>query len=112
MSAYDTPSAPCPYCGTETEADWVDVGVGMQQCGPYYCENCGASQIGGFDTERDLTPEEKKTGWYKPGSPVGSSVNAVGGVPVDHKTAKRLYEIGYHNDVQLLDEKEFRDERD
>lgn len=55
MSAYDTPTNNCPYCGTECEADWVDVGVGVIQCGPYYCENCGASEIGygtdnlGFD---------------------------------------------------------------
>ena len=36
-SVWDTPSKPCPYCGSECEADWVDIGVGMQQCGPYYC---------------------------------------------------------------------------
>jgi hypothetical protein len=39
----------CPYCGTECYADWVDVGIGEAQCGPYYCENCGASEIGSYD---------------------------------------------------------------
>lgn len=46
MGAYDTPSKPCPYCRMDMEADWVDVGVGMVQCGPYHCWNCGASEIG------------------------------------------------------------------
>lgn len=46
MSAYDTPSKPCPYCSESMEADWVDVGVGMVQCGPYHCQACGASEIG------------------------------------------------------------------
>jgi hypothetical protein len=46
MGAYDTPSDTCPYCGASMEADWVDVGVGMVQCGPYHCYACGASEIG------------------------------------------------------------------
>ncbi|MCA1066369.1 hypothetical protein LCL98_23545 [Rossellomorea aquimaris] len=46
MSAYDTPSRPCPYCQNQTDADWVDNGVGMVQCGPYHCHDCGASEIG------------------------------------------------------------------
>ncbi|MFJ6264223.1 hypothetical protein [Lysinibacillus xylanilyticus] len=36
----------CPYCEGTTYADSVDVGVGFVQCGPYHCENCGASEIG------------------------------------------------------------------
>lgn len=36
----------CPYCDTEMEADFVDVGVGYVQCGPYHCYSCGASEIG------------------------------------------------------------------
>lgn len=36
----------CPYCKGTTYADSVDVGVGYVQCGPYHCENCGASEIG------------------------------------------------------------------
>lgn len=46
MGAYDTPSKECPYCKSNTEADYVDVGVGMVQCGPYHCYECGASEIG------------------------------------------------------------------
>lgn len=97
--AWETPTAKCPYCGGECEADWVDVGVGMVQCGPYYCVSCGASSMGPHDSPRTLTLQEEKTGWYRPGSPVGDSANTRDGVPVDHKTAKRLYEMG------LLDKK-------
>lgn len=32
----------CPQCGDPNcEADGVDNGVGIQQCGPYACEACG-----------------------------------------------------------------------
>jgi hypothetical protein len=35
----------CPQCGDPwCEADGVDNGVGMQQCGPYCCEACGYVQ--------------------------------------------------------------------
>lgn len=73
------PREKCPYCGTDCVADFVDVGVGYIQCGPYHCERCDASQIGPNDEDRELTPEEKDTGWYRPGSPAGSSAN------VDHE---------------------------
>lgn len=46
MGAYDEPTQDCPYCQSEMEADFVDVGVGMVQCGPYHCYDCGASEIG------------------------------------------------------------------
>lgn len=46
MGAYDEPILECPYCESDMEADWVDVGVGSVQCGPYHCMNCGASEIG------------------------------------------------------------------
>lgn len=96
MSAYSTPSSPCPYCGESCEADWVDVGVGMVQCGPYVCDGCGASEIG--PEGRDgATEEERKTGWYR--NRVSPYANTVGGVVVDHRTAKAMYEMG------LLDEK-------
>lgn len=140
MSSYNTPKEKCPYCNNECEADWVDNGVGMVQCGPYYCRNCGASEIGscddiGFDREifdnwmkenyvfkkindkyehifigkgeknfilpktSTITQDEWNKGWYKPNSPMGSSVNTCNGVYVDHITAKKLYDKG------LLDEK-------
>lgn len=31
----------CPRCAGIAEADFVDIGVGMQQCGPFGCEACG-----------------------------------------------------------------------
>jgi hypothetical protein len=30
----------CPRCGGDTEVDEVDIGVGMQQCGPRGCPVC------------------------------------------------------------------------
>lgn len=58
----------CPYCGSPCDADWVDVGVGHVQCGPYHCENCHAYEIGPEweEVEHRLSEEEKETGWYKP----------------------------------------------
>ncbi|MCM3030351.1 MULTISPECIES: hypothetical protein [unclassified Niallia] len=46
MGAYDEPTKECPYCKNDMYADFVDVGVGMVQCGPYHCNNCNASEIG------------------------------------------------------------------
>lgn len=69
------PKERCPYCRALCCADFVDVGVGYTQCGPYHCERCGASEIGPFDDERPLTDRERDTGWYAPGAPAGSSAN-------------------------------------
>ncbi|QST02109.1 hypothetical protein IMZ31_21910 (plasmid) [Pontibacillus sp. ALD_SL1] len=122
---YEEPIEFCPYCDSECMADWADVGVGIVQCGPYHCTNCGASEIGPelsdwlvrdehgnaeiflneneqlahvFREGHPFSEEERETGWYKGGrtSPYANTVN---GKIVDHKTAKSLYDIG------LLDEK-------
>lgn len=85
------PTEDCPYCGQKCEADFVDVGVGYTQCGPFHCTACGASEIGPFDEDRELTDEEKKTGWYRPGREPGSSANVIGGQIVDHKTMQNAY---------------------
>lgn len=85
------PTEPCPYCGTICRADFVDIGVGMQQCGPYHCENCHASQIGPYDSERVLTDRERETGWYGPESEPGSSANVVGGRIVSHVQMRDTY---------------------
>lgn len=71
------PKERCPYCNALCCADFVDIGVGYQQCGPYHCEACGSSEIGAFDSydENDMTPQERSTGWYEPGKPAGSSAN-------------------------------------
>lgn len=96
---YKPDLAICPYCGYEScEADHCDVGIGMVQCGPYYCPQCQASEISSLD-RRELTEREKETGWFKPGSPVSDVANTVNGRLVDHKEAKQYYDIG------LLDEK-------
>lgn len=69
------PKERCPYCRALCCADFVDVGVGYIQCGPYHCERCGASQIGPNDEPRPLMNIEDECGWYSPGSSAGSSAN-------------------------------------
>jgi hypothetical protein len=86
------PTEPCPYCGTICCADFVDIGVGFQQCGPFHCDNCGASEIGGFDSPRPLTAAEEKSGWYGPQSEPGSSANVIGGRIVSHVQARDAYQ--------------------
>ena len=86
------PKERCPYCRALCCADFVDVGVGWTQCGPFHCEACGASEIGPRDDPRDLSPTEKHTGWYAPGSPPGSSANVDGeGRIIRHFEADTLY---------------------
>lgn len=85
------PTEACPYCGTTCNADFVDVGVGYTQCGPFHCESCGASEIGPFDEDRELTPEERKVGWYRPGSEPGSSANVIQGKVVGYKEMQVIY---------------------
>lgn len=89
--AYSQPIAICPYCEyDDCRADFVDVGVGMVQCGPYYCPRCEASEISSRDA-RELTEREKEAGRYEPHSPVSETANSYHGELVDHKTAKDLY---------------------
>ena len=73
--AYETPSQPCPYCGTECEADWCDVGVGYTQVGPYVCFNCRASEASPHSDGHTRPDYDPETGWYKPGSPVDELAN-------------------------------------
>lgn len=87
------PTEKCPYCGLECDADFVDVGIGYTQCGPYHCTECGASEIGPNDEPRPLSDREKETGWYAPGEPPGSSANTIDGVIVDYKTADAFYRL-------------------
>ncbi|HGM5832557.1 TPA: hypothetical protein ACKP36_000930 [Serratia marcescens] len=95
---YKPDLAVCPYCGNgNCLADFVDVGVGMVQCGPYHCESCGASEVSYLD-KRILTEAEKKTGWYEPGSAVSESANTVNGHLVDHCMAMDFYRMGMLDD--------------
>ena len=89
------PTEKCPYCGTMCDADFVDIGVGMQQCGPFHCDKCGASEIGPFDDERPLSAEETRTGWYAPGQPAGSSVNVIEGRVVSHQQMRATYQAEF-----------------
>ncbi len=87
-------TAICPYCNFPAcDADWVDVGVGEIQCGPYHCPQCNASEVSLYD-KRILTQREEKTGWYEPGSPVSESANTVNGVLVSHTAAAVAYRLG------------------
>lgn len=72
---YEIPHEDCPYCGTQCECDLVDIGVGYRQAGPFHCRQCKASEIGPYDERRELSEDEKRTGWYAPHSPAGSSAN-------------------------------------
>lgn len=95
-SAYETPSMPCPYCGVDTTADWCDVGVGMVQVGPYHCMNCGATEAGPYDKKEDREDYDEEFGWYKPGSPPGSSANVDDdGKLIGWKEADTLYRAKY-----------------
>lgn len=66
-SIWEYPIAPCPYCGTASECDMTDVGVGLVQSGPYGCDRCHAYGVGPTDDWRSLTPFEKICGWFAPG---------------------------------------------
>lgn len=91
----------CPYCGcTQCEADWVDIGVGLVQCSPFYCDDCGACEIGGYDKPVELTEQEKKSHWYEPGRAFLTCAPTVDGIPVRQETAQFMYRAG------LLDEKD------
>lgn len=85
------PMEKCPYCATICRADFVDIGVGFQQCGPYHCDACFASEIGPYDEPRELTRREKETGWYAPHSEPGSSANVIGGRIVSHVQMRDAY---------------------
>ena len=85
-----TPTRECPYCGHHCSADFVDIGVGMQQCGPYHC-GCGASEIGAFDAPRDLSDREKATGWYAPGEPPSDKANVIDGHVVSSEVMRAAY---------------------
>lgn len=87
----DYSTCKCPYCGATCYADWCDVGVGYVQCGPFHCEDCGASQIGPYDDPRPLTLIEEFCGWYAPNSEPGSSANVIGGKIVTAKEMTDLY---------------------
>ena len=91
--AYETPSEPCPYCGSDCEADWCDVGIGMAQVGPYVCMACMASEASAYSDDwkarKDYDPA---TGWYRPGSPLDVLANQdENGKPISWQEADTRY---------------------
>jgi hypothetical protein len=101
MSGYgygeDEPIVHCPYCNTPTNADYVDVGIGFVQCGPFHCTRCLASEIGPADKPRVLTAQEEDTGWYAPGAEPGSSANVIGGAVVSAVAMRKVYRDEFIN---------------
>jgi hypothetical protein len=65
-SAYSEPVYACPYCNGPCEANFVDIGVGVQQCGPFVCGLCGAAETGLHQPDSELTAIEQLTGYYEP----------------------------------------------
>lgn len=53
----------CPICdSTNIDAEFVDIGVGEQQCSPYSCGDCLSWQVGPYDEPQpDLITLH---GWY------------------------------------------------
>lgn len=113
----------CPYCKNICECDTVDVGVGYVQCGPYFCEKCGSSEIGPefydwvlenregnpifinshpiLKKEHPFSEKEIETLWYEPfKNKLSPYANTVGGLLVNHIEAKKAYDVG------MLDKKE------
>lgn len=86
------PTEACPYCGAICDADFVDIGVGMTQCGPYHCDQCHAVEIGPYDESREITEKEEKYGWYLPERGPGSSANVIGGRVVSHQIMRDTYQ--------------------
>lgn len=83
----------CPYCKfDQCEAEWVDVGVGFVQSGPYVCMQCGASEIGAYDKVA-VSPEEKAAGWYLPNNH-SEHVSTISGKIISSAEAMALYRAG------------------
>lgn len=85
------PKERCPYCQALCCADFVDVGIGYVQCGPYHCERCGASEMGPNDNGLG-TEAEREVGWFGPGQPPSPDANVdENGNHIRHFEADTLY---------------------
>ena len=56
---------PCPYCGGETDAEYVDIGVGEEQVTPFMCGSCLAMQLNPYHDNAKATDEERRVGWWR-----------------------------------------------
>lgn len=59
----------CPWCGSaNVDAEFVDIGVGLQQVTPYRCWDCDALQLGPHSD--NATELERRVSWYAPQYPL------------------------------------------
>ena len=57
----------CPWCHSKkVYAEFINVGIGLEQVTPYQCEECGSVQTSPWDDTKRLDEEEKAFGWHKP----------------------------------------------
>ncbi|AYN97232.1 hypothetical protein EAW52_10705 [Pseudomonas sp. LTJR-52] len=57
----------CRWCGSQTEAEYVDVGIGYQQVTGGQCWDCGALELGPHLVKQSRCSEvEMATLWHGP----------------------------------------------
>lgn len=56
----------CRWCGSKTDAEFVDVGVGMVQVTGGECWECGARERGPYMNDGCITEVEQATMWSGP----------------------------------------------
>jgi hypothetical protein len=56
----------CRWCNSVTDAEFVDVGVGMVQVTGGLCLECGALEMGPYQTDGRITEVEMATLWRAP----------------------------------------------
>jgi len=59
-------SPDCRWCSGETDAEFVDVGVGMVQVTGAICWDCNAYEMGPYQTDGRITEVEMATMWLGP----------------------------------------------
>lgn len=55
----------CRWCGSKTDAEFVDVGVGFVQATGGHC-GCGGYEMGPYMTNGRITEAEMASGWRGP----------------------------------------------
>jgi hypothetical protein len=67
MRQLDGSEQTCPFCGsTDVDAEYVDIGVGVQQVTPFMYGACFAVQMNPYHDNSNATSEERARGWYGP----------------------------------------------
>lgn len=57
---------PCRWCGSRTDAEFVDVGVGLVQVTGGECWECGARERGPYMNDGRISEVEQATMWSGP----------------------------------------------